>query len=140
MFAGRAVRLVVVAVALLSFGCAQDCETTSSASVVYKGGNVDPSGTVYETSAWDEPWLHFPAGRRFVLEHELGQKPYVLNTYLSFSENPLTSSNNASESAGNQAVIEAVTDTFVRIRNDSCADFYLRVTAAAPPSVDAGAD
>jgi hypothetical protein len=138
----RAVAAVLFAsiVALLSLGCAQDCETTSSASVAYKGGTVDATGTVYETGAWDAPWLHFPPGRRFVLEHDLGTQPYVVNTYLSFSENPLTSSNNASESAGNQAVIEAVTDTFVRIRNDSCADFYLRLTAAATPHADAGAD
>ncbi len=125
---------------LLSTSCAQDCETTNSDSVTYAGGNVDASGTVYETGAWDEPWLHFPPGRRFALEHGLGRKPYVINTYLSFSEDPLSTKNNASESAGNQAVIEAVTDLTVQVRNDSCADFYLRVTASTTSGADAGTD
>ncbi|MEZ4222954.1 MAG: hypothetical protein R3B13_18570 [Polyangiaceae bacterium] len=142
MLAQGVTRLSLVLLALGGVGCAQDCKTTSSASVVYNGGHVDSTASVYETNAWDEPWLHFPPGRRFVFEHGLGVEPYVVNTYLSFSENPLTSSNNASESAGNQAVIEAVTDEFVRIRNDSCADFYLRVTAARAPGdlPDAGTD
>ena len=49
----------------------------------------------------------------------------------------------AAESAGNQTVLEAVTDEFIQIHNDTCAEFYLRVTATAAPAgaiSDAGTD
>ncbi len=131
-----AARLVPCAVlvalgTLLGGGCAHDCRASQVDAVEYTEGTVNPSGTVYVTSDWNEGWLHFPAGRRYKLVHGLGQTPHTVNTYLSFSESPLSSGNNASESAGNQAVIEGVTDEAVTIRNDSCAEFWLRLTADA---------
>lgn len=117
----------------LAGGCAHDCRASQVDAVDYSEGTVDPSGTVYETTPWQSNWLHFPAGRRYKLLHGLGRQPHSVNTYLSFAESPLTTGNNASESAGNQAVIEAVTDEAVTVRNDSCAEFWLRVTATAAP-------
>ncbi len=119
-------------------GCGSDCEKTNPENEVrYKGGSVTAGCTEYETSGWAGPLLHFPPGRRFVIEHRLGRVPVSLDTYLSFSERGLSDANNVSESAGNQLVIETVDATVVQVRNDSCAEFYLRLVAHAS-SDDAG--
>ncbi len=121
--------------------CSPPCETADSDPVRFKGGSVSANGSTYSTSAWEGPYLHFPSGRRFQLEHQLGVTPPIVATYLAFSEKPLPG-NNTSESAGNQAVIERVDDEIIQIRNDTCSEFWLRVVAMASPggATDAGAD
>ena len=126
----------------LSTACSPPCDTADSdKTVTYSKGTVDPSETVYESSPWNGPYLHFPAGRRFSLEHHLKKTPSLVNTYLAFDERPLPGGN-TSESAGNQAVIERVDDQVIVVRNDTCAEFWLRVVAIASPGgpSDAGAD
>jgi hypothetical protein len=105
---------------------------------------VDESGTFYQTSDWTGPLLYFPADRRFDIVHGLGSKDLSIDVYLSFREegNP-DSGISAAPSAGDQAVIEQVTEEIVRVHNDTCAEFYLRVTARAPnagAAADAGGD
>lgn len=134
-------RLIALSsVAALVLGCAQDCEQSDDTPVEYRGGSV--SGNFYETSPWDGGFLHFPAGRSYRIFHQLGSRPIDVNTYLSFAESALGTGHNVSESAGNQAVIDAVTDEHVEVRNDTCAEFWLRVTAQAAlvPAADAGSD
>lgn len=131
--------LLGVASSFAPAACSPPCETSESDPVRVTGGTADPSGTVYQSSAWEGPYLHFPGGRRYQLEHHLGRTPTIVTTYLSFDENPIPGSNVA-ESAGNQAVIEAVDDEIIQIRNDTCAEFWLRVTAIAAPPSDAGTD
>ena len=119
--------------------CAPPCETSDTDPVRVTEGTVDPSGSSYESAPWNGPYLHFPGGRRYRLEHHLGRTPVLVQTYLSFSEEPM-SGGNAAESAGNQAVIEAVDDEIILVHNDTCAEFWLRVVALAgpPSSSDAG--
>lgn len=126
--------------AWLAAGCGSNCETDDPTDpVIYKGGALDSSGTVYESSGWSGPFLHFPPGRRYVIWHRLGRTPASYQTYLSFSERGLADgANNAAESAGNQAVVELVDPQVIQLRNDSCAELYLRVVATAAPT-DAGA-
>ena len=131
------------ALALVSGGaCSPPCNTAESDPVRHSGGSVS-DGTTYATSPWEGPYLHFPPGRRFQLEHHLGVAPPVVLTYLAFDERPLPGGN-TSESAGNQAVIELVDDEIIQVRNDTCAEFWLRVVAmtgpGALPPADAGAD
>jgi len=127
----------------LSGACSAPCSTSEDDPVRYSKGSVSSDGTTYVTSAWEGPYLHFPGGRRYQLEHQLGKTPALVQTYLAFSENPLPSGN-ASESAGNQAVIERVDDEIVQVRNDTCAEFYLRVVAMTGPGgavpADGGSD
>ena len=119
--------------------CGPPCETANDDPVRVTEGTVDASGTVYESSTWAGPYLHFPGGRRYQLEHHLGRAPTMVTTYLSFDQEPMPGGN-ASESAGNQAVIERVDDEIIQVRNDTCAEFWLRVTAIAAPQAagDAG--
>jgi len=116
--------------------CSPPCETADTDPVRFTGGNVNPSGTVYESSAFGGPYLHFPGGRRYQLEHHLKRTPVYVGTYLSFDE----SGGSFSESAGNQTVIDFVNDEIIEVRNDTCAEFWLRVMAFASddPLSDAG--
>ncbi|MCH2109184.1 MAG: hypothetical protein MK135_07640 [Polyangiaceae bacterium] len=126
--------------ALLQSACSI-CSVNGQAAQRYTGGTVLPSGYTYESSAVDAPLLHFPAGRVYEFEHGLGARPVTINTYVSFceqlgrcAENDLTAPGNIAESAGNQAVIEEWNDEFIRIRNDTCAEFYVRLVAALDPA------
>ena len=124
-------------------GCGANCEVSGSDPVSYQEGTVDSTATVYETSPWYGRWLYFPAGRRYRLYHHLGKAPCCYDTYLAFHEYQTGDNFQAAESAGNQTVLEAVTDEFIQIHNDTCAEFYLRVTATAAPAgaiSDAGTD
>lgn len=135
--------LFTAALVALASACSPPCNTADADAVRYADGSVSADGSTYQTSSWSGPYLHFPSGRRFQLEHHLGTTPPVVLTYLAFDEHPLAGGN-TSESAGNQAVIEKVDSEIIQVRNDTCAEFWLRVVAmtgpgGAPPS-DAGAD
>ena len=117
-----------LALALWTTACGTSCDREGDdEDILFKGGSVNASGTVYETSGWEGPLLHFPTGRRYLLVHRLGSVPQSVQTYVAFDQRP----DNLSESAGNQAVIESVDDTQVVVRNDTCAEFFLRVVATA---------
>lgn len=104
---------------------------------------------MYQTGAWNEPFLHFPAGRRLALVHNLNGTPRVIRTYLAFSECPYpvdaTKPGVVAESAGNQVILEGIQSDTIRVRNDTCADLYLRLVATHPdgenePEAGAGGD
>ena len=121
--------------ALWTTGCGTTCDREDAEQIRFEGGSVNASATVYETSGWQGPLLHFPTGRRFVLVHKLRARPELVETYVAFEERP----ENLSESAGNQAVIETVDEDVVVVRNDTCAEFFLRVVATATgETLDAG--
>lgn len=117
--------LVVAVVA-----CSPPCETTDADPVTFADG-CNPDGRTYQTSAFDAPYLHFPAGRVFDLNHYLGRMPVEYAIFLGFSEYPLRDGN-ISESAGNQAVVEVVSENIIRVRNDTCSESWLRLVAHAP--------
>jgi hypothetical protein len=117
-----------LALALWTTACGTSCDREGDdEDILFKGGSVNASGTFYESSDWDGPLLHFPTGRRYKLVHFLRSLPQLVQTYVAFEERP----DNLSESAGNQAVIESVDDTVIQVRNDTCAEFFLRVVATA---------
>jgi hypothetical protein len=102
-------------------------------------GRTSMDKTFYETNAPNEAWLPFSSGTVYDLKHDLGVTPASVVTYVSFDKTPLdgvtpdySHPDHASESAGNQAVFDVWNDEFVRIRNDSCTDFYVRVVMSAP--------
>jgi hypothetical protein len=125
----RALWLVALLCASASVGCSPPCQTADTDPVRVSEGNVDDSGTFYESAPWGGPYLYFPGGRRYQLEHHLKRTPTLVNTYLSFDQ----SGGSSAESAGSQTVIDSVDDEIIQIRNDTCAEFWLRVTAIAPP-------
>ena len=84
--------------------------------------------------------MDFPAGRRLALVHGLRETPIELRSYLAFKEHPFPENGAGfvAESAGNQVLIEDVNDEFIRVRNDTCEHFFLRIVASTVP-VDDGA-
>ena len=120
----------------------------------FRGGAVHtrPSGElVYESSPADGEHLNFSSGAQFRIHHGLGGRPMLVQPWVSFSSGGVDGGNEAVP-AGNMVEIIEVTSDYVLVRNDSCADYWLRViigfpdrndTVAPPPrrtSPDAGTD
>lgn len=135
-------------VALSVSGCGT-CDTGGQKAIEFNGGNSYPAEGFYETSKPFGEYLHFPAGRRFDLMHGLGVAPVNVSGFLSFERNPGGESDddnadddntgNFAAAAGNQLVVECIDDVRVRVRNDTCAEGYLRVVLeakgdASPPA------
>lgn len=103
----------------------------------YEDGEVSADGHMYETTPIDQELLHFPPGRVYDLVHGLGETPISVQGYVSLGSR-LTKDgdpydperpNNVTETAGNQLVIERWDDEIIRVRNDTCAEWYVRVVA-----------
>ena len=139
----RTLVLVAAIGALGAAGCGT-CDTGGQQAIEYNGGNSNPAEGYYETSLPFGEYLHFPAGRRYDLMHRLGAAPGDINGFLSFERVPGEVSGddntgNFAAAAGNQLVIECIDEERVRVRNDTCAEGYLRVVlkadgASSPPA------
>lgn len=124
---------------LATLAACSPCQMRGREVERYEGGRVLPSGTVYETGAIDEPLLPFDGGKTYDLVHGLGVTPTAVHGYVSFAPEltedgdplDLDQPNNIAETAGNQLVIERWDDEIVRVRNDTCGEFYLRVVLVA---------
>jgi hypothetical protein len=121
-------------------GCDTSCDDggdKSDPAVVYEGGSTDDALSYYESDSWDGPYLKFPPQRTYDFHHGLGRRPYAVLSYVGFSESPLRDGNgNISEAAGNEVIIEWVDEQVVRVRNDTCETFYLRLVALAGDQAD----
>jgi hypothetical protein len=130
-------------VALLSAGCGPSpCDRSAEANppVIYAGGTVERG--VYMSSAWDgdddadgeiednEGLLHFPGGMRYDIKHKLGERPRVVQIYLSFDRDG-TRSGTLAQAAGNQAEIRRPDDETITVVNGSCSEYWLLVVASA---------
>ncbi len=125
------------------------CRVRGQTPIEFTDGIVNASGTIYQSTEVDAEMLHFPQGRTYDFIHRLGSRPVTVDVFLSFRESldpdgdpeDKTEPNNLSPSAGNSAVIQIWDEERIQIRNDTCAEFYLRVVALADPDAagDAGA-
>ena len=115
-----------------SSSCPREDEETSRQ---FTGGITNAERTVYQTNRWDQGFIDFPAGRRLALVHGLRDTPVELKSYLGFKAGALPEGERgfAAESAGNQVLIEGVDSETIRVRNDSCEHFYLRLVASTVP-------
>lgn len=110
----------------------------------YEGGTTWGAGSAdafYESSSWHSGWLHFPGGKRYDLAHHLGFEPQDVHVMLSFSENGVaadTQADTAAQAAGNSGELQLVNGDVIRIKNDTCTEFWVRVTAQGRPG-DGGA-
>jgi len=122
-------------------GCAElsACDTSNDSNPVqlFEEGITD--GRFYMSSDWDGPLLSFPGGKRYQLMHHLGCRPANVSFFVSFSENGVGDANVA-PSAGNMTIMQEITDEFIVVKNDTCSDMYLLVTAEAGDSCGAGGD
>jgi hypothetical protein len=129
------------AVVMTSGGCGPSCST--SERVVTTGTVTEGvAESVFETSPPEGPFLPFNGQTFLHVQHGLKTKHVRVTPYLSFSEYPLTPGNGGySLAAGNQAVIEKQDENEVLIKNDSCANYWIRVVVTATnvgPDADAG--
>jgi hypothetical protein len=137
--------LSLVALGLLgASGCTADtCERDSKVEVSFKGGTTNPQRTFYQTSTWEGPWLTFPSGIRYALEHDLAAEPMGMDVWLSLDDRPVTSGKPFTTTAGNQNLFW-LEDGKIILANDTCSDVFIRLAAwtteALPTASDAGTD
>jgi hypothetical protein len=112
--------------ALVYMGCLDNsCEQISETPVIYTGGTTNASKSFYQSSTPNEPFLRFPAGRAFRMEHGLGQKPSSYEVFVSF----LADGGDQVIGAGNLALLN-VDAQYIRVTNDTCSDLFVRATAS----------
>jgi len=68
-------------------------------------------------------WLRFDGTTTYVIDHPLGHAPRDVSIYLSFDESGAP----ASLAAGDEALIQAVDDTTLTLRNATHQRFFARV-------------
>jgi hypothetical protein len=82
--------------------------------------------------------LFFPGGMRYRIEHKLGQRPRLIQLFLSFDRQG-TDTGVLSQAAGNQAEILCVDDKALVVANGSCVEYWLLVVAGVAGAGDGGA-
>ncbi len=126
-------------------GCS-GCNPTGQDALLFTDGVTSPDHTLYETTLPGKDMLHFPSGRVYQLAHGLGTDRIQISPYVSFVKklvpggdgSDVFAPNHISVAAGNEAVIEGWDDKYIRIRNDTCAEFYLLVVAQTSAAYAAG--
>lgn len=102
----------------------------------------------WESNAIDTPWLPFPHQRVYEVDlAALGDRaPTVVLPYISANPNPIATGDDFTLGSGNLSKIYGATKARVVVKNDTCADYYLRLVVEAapnppaPPTSDAGAE
>jgi hypothetical protein len=136
-----ALLLAIVGFASLGFGCSalSDCDTSDDGNPpdpYYSGTTVEGS---YMSSEWTGPLLPFTGGKRYDFYHGLGCAPMHIECWVSFNANGIENGSIAPP-AGNMCVIQDINDEYIRIKNDTCSEMYVMLTASTPTcDQDAGA-
>ena len=130
--------LSCLALLFAASGCGS-CKTRGQEPIEYRDADPTDDGLYYETSAAFGEYLHFPPGRTYDLIHGLVTAPYEVTSFIAFNREIKQggdgNTGNYAESAGNQVVVECQDTERVRVRNDTCAEFYLRVILKANPEL-----
>jgi hypothetical protein len=93
-------------------------------------GTTYADAQLFESAPWDE-LDPFPAKRLLRFVHDLGTRPEVVTTYVSFSKSG-TEHSDVTENTGNQGRIKCVDAHEIVVMNDTCEEgFFIRVTASA---------
>ncbi|MEI9936716.1 MAG: hypothetical protein WDO69_05785 [Pseudomonadota bacterium] len=140
--------LALIAVAWPCVGCSSlsSCNRAEDQIDVYGYVNadqtvfssVDPAGTAADGGPLSgpelqvlPPYTYFPANRTVVFHVGLIDIPTDINIYLSFSpERDAT----VAPSAGNQSLIRRFNKEEIVLRNDTCSEFWVYLTASASSS------
>ena len=145
-----------LAVAMLLAAASAGCETFSPATcdltlagnpfVTYTGGTTtEGPGTdyVYMSSVWGQDLLYLPGGMHYALQTGLPCAPSSIELSLSFGSSLAEDGGGGglAPSSGNEALILGFDDTekAIQITSNSCAEFWILVTAgvqgsACPPA------
>lgn len=122
----------VVLLAALS-GCDElgNCPEENKTPVVVESGTTRVEAGIYVSSGWDDTLVRFPAKTLMRFKHDLGTRPEIVTTFVSFSPDGVAGSD-VTENAGNQARIVCVDAHEIDIVNATCEDeFYVRIAAYA---------
>lgn len=127
---------------VVTVACGNQCERNpDEPAVLYTEGRTLNPGTpfaAYDSSPGDGPYLPFPPGRTYRFTHGLGGTPTAWEADIAFSPSPVATTDGgrtrggAARCAGNQCTLERKTPTVLELRNDTCSDVYIRVTASLP--------
>lgn len=128
---------LLAALALSGFGL-YGCQTSCGEQrdpVLWADGITQESGgrCVYQTTAVDGRWLHFPSNRAFRLPHHFGTTNIDIHPYISFEEKPVSrgTSDPPAELAivsGNTFTVTEWTEDEIVVENGSCEnDYYVFV-------------
>jgi hypothetical protein len=137
---------VVLTSAVGAFACTPACDTSDeeNAPAIHEGGTA-VNGYYYSSSAHG-PLLDFAGGKRYDIYHHLGFEPIQVQLYWSFavtgvaSEVQTRDASTLTPAAGNSALIQLKNERFIRVKNDSCADYWLLVVASGDPRVADGGE
>jgi len=82
-----------------------------------------------------EKLVYFPGGTVIALDHKLGVTPAAWQAYLAFNVNGVKSGPIA-PAAGNDVELVGMDDKTITVKNGTCSEFWLLITAeaGAPPS------
>jgi hypothetical protein len=102
-------------------------EVTSYATDAPELANASVSAEgVWESAPWlGTPWIPFDGRLTVELEHTLGRTPRGVLVYLAIDEN----GTDPALAAGDHARIVDANETFIAVRNDTNAMFFVRVVA-----------
>ncbi len=129
-------------VAAAAPGCGPAC---SPSERTFTGGATTSDGQTlyYESSPPGGPFLPYEGSTLLHLKHKFGTRPALVQVYLAFSERPeVVGGGGSSTAAGNQAVYLKQDAEEIAVKNDSCANYFIRVVATgpAPSAADASVD
>jgi hypothetical protein len=89
----------------------------------YTEGTVEDG--VYRTSSWEsEEWLDFPARIQLSLEHGLGQVPVSWDAYVAVGRDEALV-----QASGEEVELVSIDEQAIVVRNPSCTDLVLVLTA-----------
>jgi hypothetical protein len=133
--------LIIVTVAGAGLGCSPACDAGDDANTptTYDAGTA-VNGYYYSSSAHGD-LLHFPGGKRYDIVHHLGFEPIQVQLYWSFdgagigTVEQTRDKSTLTPASGNSALIQLKNDQFIRVKNDSCVEYWLLVVASGNPGV-----
>ena len=118
-------------------GCyGRNCEGEAITFGTRAGEGSMINADTWQSNPIEGTWLEFPRQRVWIFDmRELGDRiPAVPMVYVSAQASPNTESGgNFTAGAGNIAEVSGVLPGRMTVRNGTCSDYYVRVTAMATP-------
>ncbi len=96
----------------------------------------------WESTAINDDWLAYLHERTWHVYYPQlgGRQPDQITAYISANVNPTKTQDSLTAGGGNVAKFFGVLPDVATVRNDTCADFFVRVVVHVPPYADAGSD
>lgn len=94
----------------------------------------------WESNAIGDDWLSYLHERawHFYYPQLGGRTPDQITAYISANVNPIKTNDTFTAGGGNVAKFIGVLPNVATVKNDTCADYFVRLVVHVPPWVDAG--